>query len=220
MESKCVLHTAYYINGNSWNKQLLVICTLICYKTGWQYNFKKPRQGFAFQEDAGKGSRHFHCDVRDFQDDCLKNGMDKVDQQTGLQCCQTSHPWTFFLWELWNAFTLHELKTRIRCAAESISTQMLQCVDGTGIPTWCVQTYKWSTCWTAQSSKRNTSSCNLMSECSDVESCLIASHISEMVEIICAHPVYITLVLLTTDMDSFLSKRREANKQEVYVRIH
>lgn len=59
-----------------------------------------------------------------------------------------------------------------------------------------------------------------MSECSDVESCVIASHISEMVEIICAHPVYITLVLLTTDMDSFLSKRREANKQEVYVRIH
>lgn len=217
MESKCVLHTAYYINGNSWNKQLLVICTLICYKTGWQYNFKKSRQGFAFQE-AGVSPFSLWCKRFPGWLPEKWNGQGRSTDWTPVLPDFT--PLDFFLWELWNAFTLHELKTRIRCAAESISTQMLQCVDGTGIPTWCVQTYKWSTCWTAQSSKRNTSSCNLMSECSDVESCVIASHISEMVEIICAHPVYITLVLLTTDMDSFLSKRREANKQEVYVRIH
>jgi hypothetical protein len=49
-----------------------------------------------------------------------------------------------------------------------------KCMDGVGIPTWCVQSYQKYRYWTPLSGKINFDSCSLTSIYSDVVSCLIA----------------------------------------------
>jgi hypothetical protein len=50
-----------------------------------------------------------------------------------------------------------------------------KCMDGTGVPTWCVQSYQYWTLQTPLNGKTNFDTCGLVSQFSDVASCITAS---------------------------------------------